>query len=62
MRPLEVLLIGVSVDLTVMEIRFFFLVWFVLRQINHCRLYNAKSYLYIYIKYMISKLILLLVF
>ena len=27
------------------------LVWFVLWHINHCRLFNAKSSLYIYIKY-----------
>ena len=35
----------------------FGLVWFglVLWYINHCRSFNAKSFLYIYIKYMISK-------
>ena len=40
----------------------FGLVWFglALCYINHCRLLNAKSFLYIYIKYMISKHILLI--
>ena len=38
----------------------FGLVWFglVLRHINHCWLRNAKFYFYIYVKYMICKLIL----
>ena len=38
------------------------LVWFdlVLWHISHCRLFNAKSFLYIYIKYTISKHILLI--
>ena len=31
----------------------------ILWHINHCRLFNAKSFLYIYIKYMISRHILL---
>ena len=34
----------------------------VLWHINHCRLSNAKSYLYIYIKYMIFQYILLITF
>ena len=40
------------------------LVWFglVLWHINHCRLFNAKSSLYMYIKYMICKHILLITF
>ena len=40
------------------------MIWFgwVLRHINHCRLFNVKSFLYIYIKYMISKHILLITF
>ena len=40
------------------------LVWsgLVLWQINHCRLFHAKSFLYIYIKYMISKHILEITF
>ena len=35
---------------------------FVLWHINHCRLFNAKSSLYIHIKYMICKHILLIKF
>ena len=38
------------------------LVWLVSWHINHCRLFNAKSCLYIYIKYMISKRILYITF
>ena len=40
------------------------MVWlgWVLRHINHCRLFNAKSYSYIYIKYMVCKHILLITF
>ena len=40
------------------------LVWFgwVLWHINYCRLFNAKSYLYIKIRYMICKHILLIIF
>ena len=40
------------------------LIWFglVLWHINHCRLFNAKSFLYTYIKYMISKQILEITF
>ena len=36
------------------------MIWlgWVLWHINHCRLFNAKSFLYIYIKYMIYKHIL----
>ena len=30
------------------------LVWLGLWHINHCRLFNAKYFLYIYIKYMLS--------
>ena len=40
------------------------MIWFgwLLWHINHFRLFNAKSSLYIYIKYMICKLILLITF
>ena len=40
------------------------MIWFgwVLWHINHCRLFNAKFFLYIYIKYMISKYILFITF
>ena len=50
MRLYQVLLPQVRVDL----------VWFglVLWHINHCGLFNAKSYFYMYIKYMICKQIL----
>ena len=40
------------------------MIWFgwVLWHINHCRLFNAKSSLYIYIEYMICKHVLLIAF
>ena len=40
------------------------MIWFVwvLWHSNHCRLFNAKSCLYIYIRYMICKHILLISF
>ena len=40
------------------------MIWFgwVLWHINHCRLFNAKSSLYIYIKFMICKHIMLIRF
>ena len=38
--------------------------WFELElwHINHCRLFNAKSFLYIYIEYMISNDIFMITF
>ena len=40
------------------------MIWFcrVLQHINHCRLFNAKSSLYVHIKYMICKDILPITF
>ena len=43
---------------------YIYMIWFgwVLWHINHWRLFNAKSSLYIYIRYMICKHILLIIF
>ena len=44
----------IAIDLVLLFAFFGLVLW----HINHCKLFDAKSFLYIYIKYMISKNVL----
>ena len=51
----KMLCIQQSIHEMMTRVRHSFRFGLVLWHINHCRLFNAKSFLYIYIKYMICK-------